>query len=137
MDNKVIKECDIYDMLAVCNPFGLRDIDGKLKWYATLVSCYKDMIKRLLLYDYIDPVLFVCQTWNVSSARGVRIVKSWGGEYRKPCYYIKLSWHDDVEGTRKTVADFLKHCLLITGQQFNYTVFDLAFDCITELPNMQ
>lgn len=130
MDDKVIKESDIHDLLAVCNPFGLRDCEGRLKMYVNLTHCYKDMLTRLRAYDYLDPVLFVCQTWNVSSARGVRIVKSWGGEFRKPCYYIKLSWDDDIEGTRKLVADFLRHCLLMTGQGFNETVFDLVFDSL-------
>lgn len=130
MEDKVIKESDIHDLLAVCNPFGLRDSEGKLKWYPNPPHCYKDMVTRLLSYDYLDPVLFVCQTWDVSSARGVRIVKSWGGDFRKPCYYIKLPW-SDMEEARRVVADFLKHCLLMTGQRFDETAFNWAFDYVT------
>lgn len=132
MEDKIIKESDFFDMLAVHNPFGLRDSEGKLKWYDNILQCYKDMIVRLLPYDYLDPVLFVCQTWGVSGAGGTRLVKSWGGEYRKPCYYIKFSWAQDIEGTKKKVADFLNHCLQMKGQSFNVAAFNLAFDCITD-----
>lgn len=137
MDDKFVKDSDFFDMLAVHNPFGLRDSEGKLKWYDNILQCYKEMIARLMTYDYLDPVLFVCQTWGVSSAGGVRLVKAWGGEYRTPCYYIKLSWVDDIQGTRKKVADFLNHCLLMKGQSFDVAVFNLAFDCITDPPFIQ
>lgn len=137
MDDKFVKDSDFFDMLAVHNPFGLRDSEGKLKWYPSLMQCYKDMIVRLLPYEYLDPVLFVCQTWGVSSAGGSRLVKSWGGEYRKPCYYIKFSWVKDIEGTKMKVAEFLNHCLCMKGQTFNETAFNLAFDYVTDPPYFQ